>query len=112
MIVLRIIGRLLIIIAMITLIGGLAVWLFGADVTQPTGKAWFEAHVSSLNFSQVIIQRHLHLPSLWDSVIVPHLLARPVWEAIIIVFVVLLVLGGLFISLGRPRQRQRPSSFG
>ena len=106
MIVLRILGRLLIILSMITLIGGLAVWLFGADTTQLTGKAWFEAHVASLNFSQVIIQHHLHLPGLWDSVIVPHLLTRPVWEAIIIVFVVLLVLGGLFIRIGRPRQRR------
>jgi len=106
MIVLRILGRLLIILSMIMLIGGLAVWLFGADTTQLTGKAWFEAHVASLNFSQVIIQRHLHLPGLWDSVIVPHLLTRPVWEAIIIVFVVLLVLGGLFIRIGRPRQRR------
>ena len=106
MIVLRILGRLLIILSMIMLIGALAVWLFGADITQPTGKAWFEAHAASLNFSQVIIQRHLHLPGLWDSVIVPHLLTRPVWEAIIIVFVVLLVLGGLFIRIGQPRQRR------
>ena len=106
MIVLRILGRLLIILSMIVLIGGLAVWLFGADITQPTGKTWFEAHVASLNFSQVIIQRHFHLPGLWDSVIVPHLLTRPVWEAIIIVFVVLLVLGGLFIRIGQPRQRR------
>ncbi len=105
MIVLRILGRLLIILSMIMLIGGLAVWLFGADITQLTGKAWFEAHVASLNFSQVIIQRHLHLPGLWDSVIVPHLLTRPVWEAIIIVFVVLLLLGALFTRIGRLRQR-------
>ena len=106
MIVLRILGRLLIILSMIMLIRTLAVWLFGADITQPTGKAWFEAHVASLNFSHVIIQRHLQLPGLWDSVIVPNLLTRPVWEAIIIVFVVLLVLGGLFIRIGQPRQRR------
>lgn len=110
MIVLRIIGRLLIILAMITLVGGLAVWLLGADVTLPTGKAWFDVHVASLNFSQVIIQRHLNLPGVWDSVVVPHLLARPVWEAITIVFVVLLLLGGLFVRLGR--QRRRRSGFG
>jgi hypothetical protein len=106
MIVLRIIGRLLIILAMITLILGLAVWLFGADLTQPTGKAWFQAHVASLNFTQVIIQRHLHLPGLWDNVVVPYLLKRPVWESITIVFVVLLVLGGIFIRIGRPRLRK------
>ena len=105
MIVLRIIGRLLIILAMIVLFGGLAIWLFGADVTQATGKAWFEAHVASLNFSQVIVQRHLHLPAVWDF-IVRHLLARPVWETIIIVFVILLVLGGVLTRLGRPPQRR------
>ncbi len=105
MIVLRIIGRLLIILAMVMLLGGLAIWLFGADVTQATGKAWYEAHVASLNFSQVIVQRHLHLPAAWDF-IVKHLLARPVWESIIIVFVILLVLGGLLIRFGRPRPRR------
>ena len=105
MVVLRVLGRLLIILSIIMLIGGLAVWIFGVDVTQPTGTAWYQAHVASLNFSQVIIQRHLHLPGLWDSVIVPHLLTRPVWEAIIIVFVTFLVLGALFLRIGRPRQR-------
>ena len=105
MVVLRILGRLLIILSTIMLIGGLADRPFGGDVTRPTGTAWYQAHVASLNFSQVIIQRHLHLPGLWDSVIVPHLLNRPVWEAIIIVFVVFLVLGALFLRIGRPRQQ-------
>lgn len=107
MIVLRITGRLFIILAAITLLGGLSIWLFGADVTRPAGAAWFEAHVTSLNFSQVVIQRHLHLPAFWDSVIVPHLLSRPVWEGVIIVFVVFLVLGGLFLRLGRQRYYRR-----
>ena len=106
MIVLRIAGRFFIILAMITLVLGLAIWLSGIDVTQPTGKAWFDAHVASLNFTQVIIQRHLHLPSLWDKVVVPQLLARPVWESITIVFVTLLVLGGILIRIGRPRLRK------
>ena len=110
MVVLRVLGRLLIILSIIMLIGGLAVWLFGVDVTRPTGTAWYQADVASLNFSQVVIQRHLHLPGLWDSVIVPHLLTRPVWEAIIIVFVVFLVLGALFLRIARPRQRS--SGFG
>ena len=110
MVVLRVLGRLLIILSIIMLIGGLAVWLFGVDVTRPTGAAWYQAHVASLNFSQVIIQRHLHLPGLWDSVIVPHLLTRPVWEAIVIVFVVFLVLGALFLRIGR--RRRRSSRFG
>jgi len=110
MVVLRVLGRLLIILSIIMLIGGVVVWLFGVDVTQPAGAAWYKAHVASLNFSQVIIQRHLHLPGLWDSVIVPHLLTRPVWEAIIIVFVAFLVLGELFLRIGRPRKRS--SRFG
>jgi hypothetical protein len=107
MIVLRIIGRLLIILAVTTLVGGLAIWLLGADVTRPAGAAWFEADVSSLNFSQVIIQRHLHLPGFWDSVVVPYLLARPVWEAIIIVFLWFLVLGGICVRFGRQRPKRR-----
>jgi len=106
MVVLRVTGRLFIILALITLIAGLAIWLFGADVTRPAGAAWFEAHVGSLNFSQVVVQRHLHLPALWDSVIVPHLLARPVWEAVIVFFVLFLVLGALLVRLGRPPSRR------
>jgi len=107
MIVVRIIGRFFILLALLTLLAGVAIWLFGADVTKTAGAAWFEAHVGSLNFSQVIVQRHLHLPAFWDSVIVPHLLSRPVWEAVIIIFVVFLILGGLFVRLGRQRRERR-----
>ena len=105
MIVLRVLGRLFIILSIIMLIGGMVIWLLGAEITQPAGKAWFQAHVSSLNFCQVIIQRHLYLPGLWDSVIVPHLLTQPLWEAIIIVFVISLILGALFLRIGGLRQQ-------
>ena len=112
MIVLRITGRLFIVLALITFAAGLVIWLFGADVTELAGKAWFDADAASLNFAQVIVQRYLFAPSLWDAVIVPHLLARPLGEAIIIVFVLFLVLGALLVRLGQRRRRRRRSSFG
>ncbi len=111
MIVLRITGRLFIALALIAFTAGLVVWLFGADVTELAGKAWFDADPASLNFAQVIVQRYLSIPALWDAVIVPHLLARPLWEAIIVVFVLFLVLGALLMGLGQRRRRRRRSQF-
>jgi hypothetical protein len=106
LVILRIIGRLFIVLALIDLLGGLAIWLSGTDVTEVAGRIWASADIQSLNLLQVVIQRHLHLPGLWDSVIVPYLLLRPTWEAITILFVVFLVLGALFASLGRRPTRR------
>jgi len=100
-VILRFIGRLFIVLALITLITGLVIWLSGVDVTAVAGQNWAKANIESLNLLQVVIQRHLHLPSLWDRIIVPQLLLRPTWEAMTILFVVFLVLGGLFLRLGR-----------
>jgi len=43
----RVFGRLLIVIAVVILLGGLVIWLLGGDVTAPTGALWFEAHVAA-----------------------------------------------------------------
>ncbi len=105
--VLRFFGRLFVALALITLLSGVAIWLVGTDVTAVAGQVWAEADIESLNMIQVVIQRHLHFPALWDSVIVPHLLLRPAWESIMILFVLFLLLGGLFLRLGR--RPPRPS---
>ena len=105
--VLRFLGRLFVALALITLLSGVAIWLAGTDVTAVAGQVWANADIESLNLMQVVIQRHLHLPALWDSVIVPHLLLRSTWESITILFVLFLVLGGLFLRLGR--RPPRPS---
>ena len=105
--VLRFLGRFFVALALITLLSGVAIWLVGTDVTAVAGQVWANADIESLNLMQVVIQRHLHFPALWDGVIVPHLLLRPTWEAITILFVLFLVLGALFLRLGR--RPARPS---
>ncbi|MDA0664277.1 MAG: hypothetical protein O3B08_15770 [Proteobacteria bacterium] len=107
MALLRFLGRLFVALALITLLSGVAIWLAGTDVTAVAGQVWANADIESLNLMQVVIQRHLHLPALWDSVIVPHLLLRATWESITILFVLFLMLGGLFLRLGR--RPPRPS---
>ena len=100
------IGRLLILLALALLGLGVYLWISGRDVTEQAGRLWYEAHVASLNFTQVIIQRHLRLPALWDEVVIPYLLLKPTWEAILWLFIVLMVLGGLLAIIGRPRQKR------
>lgn len=107
MALLRFLGRSFVALALITLLSGVAIWLAGTDVTAVAGQVWANADIESLNLMQVVIQRHLHLPALWDSVIVPHLLLRATWESITILFVLFLMLGGLFLRLGR--RPPRPS---
>lgn len=110
MIVVRILGRLLVLIGLLVLALGLWLWLTGEDITAPAGQLWFSLDVASLNFAQVIVQRHLNLPSVWDDGIVP-LLHRPTWEAILWLFLGGMVVGGLLLLIGRSRRR-RPSGFG
>jgi hypothetical protein len=106
----RVFSRLLIVIAVVILLGGLVVWLLGGDVTAPTGALWFETHVGSLNLSQAIVQRYLY-PPLWDDFIVPQLLVRALWETLTILFMFFLVTGGLIAAVARRRIRRRPSRF-
>lgn len=106
----RVFGRLLIVIAVLILLGGLVIWLLGGDVTAPTGALWFEADVGSLNLSQSIVQRYLYTP-LWDDFIVPQFLLRPLWETLIILFIFFLVTGGLIAAATRRHVRRRPNRF-
>lgn len=107
MLVLNYLGRVFILLALILLGLGLFLWLSGEDVTQPAGQLWYNLHVESLNFSQVIIQRHLGLPGFWDEFILPHLLTRPAWESIILLFMGFFIIGGLLASLGRSVKKRR-----
>lgn len=92
-------GKLLVVLALALLGLGLWLWLAGYDVTEQAGKLWYELSVSSLNGFQVIIQRHLHLPAVWDSFIVPMLLVRAAWEAILLVLIALMGVGGILLAL-------------
>jgi hypothetical protein len=105
MVVLTFLGRLLVILALGVLGLGLWLWLSGADVTQQAGQLWFSMDLESLNGFQVLIQRHLHMPWLWDGAIVP-LLKRPAWEAVLWLMIGGLLIGGLMLVPTRARRRQ------
>ncbi len=108
MVILTFLGRLLVVLALGVLGLGLWLWLSGADVTQQAGQLWFAMDLESLNGAQVLIQRHLHLPWLWDEGVVP-LLRRPTWEAILWLVIGGLILGGFLLAVSR--RRRRPGSF-
>ncbi len=108
MAVLTFIGRVFVVLALAALALGLGLWLSGAEITRPAGELWFALDSGSLNGLQVLIQRHLRLPDLWDGGIVP-LLNRPAWEAILWLVIGGLVIGGLFLLGGRRRKPRKPT---
>jgi hypothetical protein len=106
-VVLRFLGRLFIALALATMVAGITIWLLGIDIMAKFGQIWANADIASINFAQVVVQRHLRIPAFWDSVIVPYLLLRPTWEAMITLFILFLVLGALLLRLGRRRRTRR-----
>lgn len=111
MAIIRALGRIIMILGFAVLVIGLYSWLMGADVVRPAGFVIAEWNRPLLNAAQAGTERFLH-PVLWQDVIVP-LLLRPWWEAITIVFLALLVLGGLLAWIGRtrPNRRRRRGGF-
>lgn len=104
MVVLRVLGRVLLGGALLLIALGVYLWLDGR-VEQPMGRVWFELHLYSLNYSQVIVQRHLGLDTFWFDAVLPFL-ERPAWEAILWAVITFLIVGGILASLGRGRRRQ------
>ena len=86
---------------------GVLVWLAGHDVTKSAGELWYVLEPGSLNLSQAIVQRYLH-PVIWEALAVP-LLVRPFWEAMVLSFIFLLVVGSGIVFLVRRRRRPRSS---
>lgn len=78
MTILRIVGVLLLLVALIA-IGADAIAAFSGGGFSPAslGKRWFEVHPASLNLLQALVQRYVH-PVLWDPAIV-FLLTWPAW---------------------------------
>ena len=62
------------------------------------GQLWFDLDRSSLNLAQAVVQRYIS-PVLWDPVITGLLYC---WA-----FLVLLILGAIFLSIFRRRARRR-----
>ena len=105
MIFFRQLGRIFLMIAFAVVALGVLVWLAGHDVTKSAGELWYVLEPGSLNLSQAIVQRYLH-PSIWEELAVP-LLQHPFWEALVLSFIVLLVLGSGLVFLVRRRRRPR-----
>ena len=106
MIVLQVFKWLFFVLAFVFLGLGIWLWLAGEDITKAAGALWYGLDVVSLNLTQVIVQRHLHLPALWDDAIVPYLLQRPAWESILWLFIGFMVAGGLLSIPGRQPKRR------
>ncbi|MEQ8441435.1 MAG: hypothetical protein RIM33_04085 [Alphaproteobacteria bacterium] len=105
MAILRFLGRVMIILSVALTAIGVFVWLDGRG-NQPAGQVWFDMHQFSLNYAQVIVQRHLGLESFWFDQVLPYL-QRPAWEAILWGVIATLVAGGFLLWLGRARRRRR-----
>jgi hypothetical protein len=99
LIVLRVVGWLLLLAALLALGWDVFSWIqSGHWHATPTGKAWYEISPASLNLMQAVIERHVW-KTLWDPIILTVLL-QPLW----------LVLGlpGLLLAfLARSRKRRR-----
>lgn len=111
---LRLVIRLLGVLAVLKGIGLLAIDLFvvfsaGGLTDQPLGAVWYRANVSSLNLFQAIVQRHIS-PALWDPYIVT-VLGWPAWLALLVTGALALVLGSVLLALTRRRSARRASPF-
>lgn len=104
----------------LAVIGGMAlvflVLVFVPDAslaTQSLGQVWFRhdpflalLNNPSIQLAQVVVERKLNLPMLWNPGITT-LLNWPAWLALLTVGLVGTVLGGLFWRLAIPSRRPR-----
>lgn len=97
MIVGRILGRVLVLLALLLLAGGIALAVNGGTFTGITGAVWYEQHSDSLNLSQAITQRYV-LPFLWDPVAVT-VLNWPLWLSTVVAVLVPGVVGYVLLKL-------------
>ena len=97
--VLRVIGWLLLVAALLALAWDVFNWIHqGHWLATLTGKAWYQVSPGSLNLMQAVIERHVW-KTLWDPIILSVLL-QPIW-------LVLAVPGLLLVVFARPRRRRR-----
>lgn len=76
----------------------------GPPLTDQAGAVWSNVHRYSLGQFQVFVQRTLGLPDLWDSYLVPVLLA-PAWKSMSAIVAVSFVLGVLLLFSARSKRR-------
>ena len=76
----------------------------GPPLTDPAGAVWVKFHAYSLGQFQVLVQRTLGLPDLWDNYLVP-VLKAPAWQPMIVLSLASFLLGGIFLLGARSRRR-------
>ena len=105
MIVARILGWILIVLALTVAGIALALWLSGQNFAAVAGQIWYQFHPESLNLTQAIVQRYIH-PAVWDYGLLP-LLQLPAYKALAIAFLAPFLVGIALLILGRKRDRRR-----
>lgn len=99
------IGMLALVIAVITAVLDLTRSIANSALTiNKFGQDWASFDVSSLQYLQVGIERHLGLPWIWTYG-VQNILLMPTW-------LVFLVLAIIFLWMGRKRKRHWQERFG
>lgn len=102
MIVLRILGWLLVLAALVMIGRAVFAWSVTGEWTMiPAGQLWFELHRESLLLLQPAIERHVW-PPLWDPGITT-ILQWPAWAVFGVPGVILLLVG--WVTPGRRRRR-------
>lgn len=105
MIVARILGWILVVLALTVAGIALALWLSGQNFAAVAGQIWYQFNPGSLNHTQAFIQRYIH-PALWDYGLLP-LLQQPAYKALAIAFLSPFLLGIALLIFGRKRDRRR-----
>ncbi len=76
----------------------------GPSLTDPAGSVWIKFHGYSLGQFQVLVQRTLGMPDLWDDYFVP-ILRAPAWQSMSAIAAASFVLGILSLFSARSRRR-------
>jgi hypothetical protein len=105
MVIARILGWILIAVALLVAGLALALWLGNQNFSLVVGQIWYQLDQGSLTFAQTLLQRRLH-PALWDYMLLP-LLQKPAYEAVPIAFLVPFLLGLVLLVAFRKRDRRR-----
>jgi hypothetical protein len=105
MVIARILGWILIAVALFVAAVAFALWFGNQNFALVAGQLWYQLDPQSLNLTQVIVQRYLH-PALWDYVLLP-LLQKPAYQAFPIAFLSPFVLGLVIVLAFRRRERRR-----
>ncbi|NNG03667.1 MAG: hypothetical protein HKM95_06145 [Inquilinus sp.] len=105
MFVIRGIGYVLLLLAVLALVYAGVLWQDGVPIFELAGgKYWFDTDSESLNLVQAVTQRYLH-PKLWDPGIVTVLL-WPIAAGLGLVAAVFGIPGLLLVTLFRRRRRR------